>query len=229
LNLLAKSDDDVFILPMGWGSGYDAKTITDLLGEETFDQVVETYKNTSGLGKPGRRREAEWLGVEDSPKSRKIIEKPTGSEPMGWVACRFVADGETDWLGERREILKGLRPEVTISASVSVHPAPENKVAPLQTSTVAPPAPSAPHPEKLLVKNFTSTPKPGDHFEGVVFDVTGNDVFLQIPGLEDSEDYAVINLSGLPIKRPRVGEKVTCKVMISKKEKNYWRVECTLG
>ncbi len=73
LNRLNEANQEVFILPLGWGSGYDAKTITDLLGEKVFKRVVDTYANTAGLGKPGRNRHAEWLGPADSPKSRKVV------------------------------------------------------------------------------------------------------------------------------------------------------------
>lgn len=81
-----------FLLSLGWGSGYDAKTITDLLGERVFRNVVNNYKNTEGLGKPGRR--GDWLGVEESPKSRKIVvrqrEGQEVREPLGWVKVTLL-------------------------------------------------------------------------------------------------------------------------------------------
>lgn len=114
LTSLGKSRPEVFILPLGWGSGYDAKTITDLLGTTTFKKVVDTYEYTSGLGKPGRRKEAAWLGPDDSPKSRKVVVRQDGTlEPMGWVAMRFIpADSSDDWLASRREALAERRPVI---------------------------------------------------------------------------------------------------------------------
>jgi CRISPR type III-A-associated RAMP protein Csm5 len=115
INLLAKSSEEVFVLPIGWGSGYDAKTITDLLGEATFKIVVEKYKNTEGLGKPGRSKNANWLGPVDSPKSRKVVVQADGRlEPLGWVAMRFTSvDGkESDWLSCERIRLASQRPDV---------------------------------------------------------------------------------------------------------------------
>lgn len=230
LEMLRKSDDEVFILPLGWGSGYDAKTITDLLETATFQLVTKKHQNTKKLGYP-TTNPTKWLGPLDAPKSRKIVVRPDGTlEPMGWVACRFVTDGETDWLTERREALKELRPAVIVSA-----PAPTASAEPPHPVAIAPAAPTAkPAPpvkptQKPLITKFTTTPKPGDPFDGEVISVGANEIMLNIPGLEDSEDYAVIDLSGLPIKRPRTGEKVTCEVVAVKKEKNYWRVECRLG
>lgn len=81
-----------FLLSLGWGSGYDAKTITDLLGEQVFRNVVNNYQNTEGLGKPGRR--GNWLGVEESPKSRKIVVRQRDGqelrEPLGWVKVTLL-------------------------------------------------------------------------------------------------------------------------------------------
>ena len=60
-DLLRSSSDSVFALPLGWGSGYDAKTITDLLDEAVFEIVVDTHRNTKGLGRPGNIRDNPWL------------------------------------------------------------------------------------------------------------------------------------------------------------------------
>jgi len=81
-----------FLLSIGWGSGFDAKTITDLLGEQVFRNVVNNYKNTERLGKPGGTDK--WLGVKESPKSRKIVvRRPNGDEvrePLGWVKITLL-------------------------------------------------------------------------------------------------------------------------------------------
>lgn len=224
LTLLTKSDEDVFILPMGWGSGYDAKTITDLLGGETFEKVVKTYNNTQGLGKPGRNKNAPWLGPDDSPKSRKVVERDNGAEPIGWVACRFLPDDEENWLAQRRKILKQQKP---LPIVLITKPASNQTTQPVSDSSTKPASLSS-SVVKPLTGSFHSVPQIGDRFEGTVIE-TGEEILIEIPGLEDSENYAVINLRGLPIKRPRVGEKVLCEVIVIKPEKDYWRVECKLG
>lgn len=87
--------EDLFILPMGWGSGYDAKTVTDLLDEYAFQAVVENFRNTDGLGRPGNNPDNPWLGPDDSPKSRKVVVRKDGTlEPVGWVVVKLEAQGE---------------------------------------------------------------------------------------------------------------------------------------
>ena len=83
-----------FVLPIGWGSGYDAKTVTDLLGDEVFGYVASQYRNTKGLGHPGNSAASEWLGPALSPKSRKLVVRrdAQGKEvlvPVGWVAVNL--------------------------------------------------------------------------------------------------------------------------------------------
>jgi len=88
LSELEKMKGNTCLLPIGWGTGFDAKAVTDLLDEAVFESVVYKYKNTRGLGKPGGR--GRWLGPDDSPKSRKIAVRPDGRlEPLGWVRLIF--------------------------------------------------------------------------------------------------------------------------------------------
>lgn len=224
LNQLAKSEGDVFILPMGWGSGYDAKTITDLLGEETFEQVVDTYRNTSGLGKPGRNKDAEWLGLDDSPKSRKIIERPSGKvEPMGWVAYQFAAAGEDDWFANQRDVLIDRQPLVI------ARPAKEIVIQVPGVAAKEKTAEPAPRHEMHLIEHFTSTPKIGECFSGEVFEVTGsNEIRLAIPDIEDVDAYAVLLPGTYPalMKNFKV---IKCQVTgteADKTQKNCVRVLC---
>jgi len=219
--------ENAFYLPLGWGSGYDAKTITDLLGEKTFETVVKSFKNTEGLGKPGRRRDANWLGPADSPKSRKVVVHADGRlEPLGWVEVRLIPSEQSDWLAAEREALKSKKPASVVlqpsasAGTVGKSPAPVTTKAPISPAYKPQPQP--------IIERFDDVPKIGNRFYGTVLQ-TGNQVMLEIPGREDTEDYAVIDLSNRPIKRPREGEKVLCEVIAVKKEKNYWRVECILG
>lgn len=91
--------DQRFMLPIGWGSGYDAKTITDQLGDAVFGFVAENYRNTEGLGRPGNHKGSDWLGPELSPKSRKLVVRETKSgelvlEPVGWIVVKLDAIDE---------------------------------------------------------------------------------------------------------------------------------------
>jgi len=222
LDSLAEFEDSVFILPMGWSSGYDAKTITDLLGEETFDKVVETYKNTSGLGKPGRDKNAEWLGVEDSPKSRKIIERSTGAEPMGWVACWFVAEGRENWLEERSAALSALRP------AALVIPTPSIGSVELPGSKTVVDAPQTPIVERKIIENFNAIPRLGDCFMGEVFDTPAGEILMIIPGMDDLDAYAVLKPGSYP-KLMQSFKLIKCEVIgfePDTHQKNCKRVLC---
>ncbi len=87
--LEALPPDSAFLLPIGWGTGYDAKTVTDQLGEEVFQSVVEQYRNTKRLGKPGGA--GRWLGTALSPKSRKVVfHTDERLEPVGWVQVKIL-------------------------------------------------------------------------------------------------------------------------------------------
>ncbi len=85
---LDKLPETAFLLPVGWGTGYDAKTVTDQLGEQVFRSVVSKYRNTKRLGKPGGG--GDWLGPDLSPKSRKVVfHTDEWLEPIGWVRIQI--------------------------------------------------------------------------------------------------------------------------------------------
>lgn len=75
------------LLRLGWGGGYDDKTVSDLFSDAEFDQIRKTY------GLPvGKPRKGKHLSKPDSPKSRKliVIEQDGNIEylPLGWVILR---------------------------------------------------------------------------------------------------------------------------------------------
>ncbi len=81
---LASLPEGAFLMPIGWGTGFDAKTLTDRLGDDVFEHVVQNYRNARRLGKPGGT--GKWLGRELSPKSRKVVYYADGKvEPIGWL------------------------------------------------------------------------------------------------------------------------------------------------
>jgi CRISPR type III-A-associated RAMP protein Csm5 len=247
LTSLAKSSETIFILPMGWGSGYDAKTITDLLEEETFKLVVSKHKNTQGLGKPGRNPEEHWLGPGDSPKSRKLVVHSDGTlEPLGWVAMRFVLEkGAEDWIKSRRKTLIQRKPVIQpkpslTSATPVTHQQSEAAASPSpaptkpQASAPAPQPgkPAAPRPkpaEKPLIASFKDIPKPGDRFRGLVFSDYKGEVWLEIPGLNpDEQAYAVLLRSENPLLgKVKEGQSLECEAVAAEEESpGYWRVKC---
>lgn len=81
---------DACLLRLGWGSGYDDKTMTDLLDEETFDEVRDSYSLPVGL--PGRRRGNGYLPKALSPKSRKVaLDHKDRWLPLGWIQLSLAS------------------------------------------------------------------------------------------------------------------------------------------
>ncbi len=216
---------------MGWGSGYDAKSITDLLGTETLKKVVDIHRNTRGLGYPGNRPGPEWLGWdEDAPKSRKVIVRLDGKlEPMGWVAMRFTpADSSDDWLTSRREELVEYMPVIEIAEQPAPTQLEEPSKSPASPSSVAP---ITKPPQKPLIKVFKATPKPGDAFEGIIFAIDDKTILLEIPGLDpDTQAYAFLARQDNPLLViAREGQSLRCQVILVEEDatkKGYYRVGC---
>ncbi len=68
--------DGAFILPIGWGTGYRAKTVTELLTQDDNDLLGDLRRHY----RLGRRHHTEF------PKTRRILydgQKP--KSPLGWV------------------------------------------------------------------------------------------------------------------------------------------------
>ncbi len=234
---MLKSPDEIFLLPIGWGSGYDPKTITDLLDKATFETVADNLRNTSGLGRPGNRRESDWLGPELSPKSRKVVERPGKDRlPVGWVALRLM-DGTgpgSKWMSQARLKLAAEKPTFP-ALEVSSPPQAAPKTAPQAASQ--PPAPARPavkeqsvEPPVRLITTFNRPPEIGEAFQGEIFEITKGVVLLSIPGLEDTEAYAMLAPEDYPpLMRLRDGQQVRLQVISKTLEGGRaWRVRCRM-
>ena len=246
INQLQKSEENVCLLPLGWGSGYDAKTVTDLFSENTFQTVVHAFvksgekrhafRNIQGLGRPGNNPLAKWLGAADSPKSRKVIYKTdTEAQPLGWVAIRLdPADEETnDWMqAERRRLNRYLpaapaisRPvEKTQSDASSTVGEAATRGMPLSSVSQAAPQPK---PAARLISRFTDIPTVGDIFEGIYVDEDAGEVLYEIPGLEfDAQAYAVVLRKEFPsFPKKLLRCRLTVKDVI-RQAQNYYKIIC---
>ncbi len=74
-----------FIMQLGWGGGWDSKTLGALLtaDEERFAQIVQRYKKQM-------LREGSFYPGDRYPKSRRVVvrgEKPF--QPLGWIKVRM--------------------------------------------------------------------------------------------------------------------------------------------
>lgn len=226
---LSSLPEYAFYLPLGWGSGYDAKTITDLLDVKTFEIVVKSFKNTEGLGKPGRRRDATWLGPDDSPKSRKVVMQGDKLLPLGWVEIRLTPTTAEDWLAYRRTALKDRKPVTLTESQPPAYSVPtQSSQATVTTATPAKSDFSKPKPQpKRLIEKFTDIPNIGDRFKGEVFNQEGRSLDLFIPGLDDTFAYAHISAENNETsKRYREGDIVICEVIDRKLVGKVWKIEC---
>jgi CRISPR/Cas system CSM-associated protein Csm5 (group 7 of RAMP superfamily) len=76
--------DNAALLRLGWGTGYDSQTVTDVLEEETFRAVLDTYR--MGVGRPGRDLSRAPLDPPFAPKSRQVaLTQGEKRVPLGWV------------------------------------------------------------------------------------------------------------------------------------------------
>lgn len=228
----------IFIFPIGWGSGYDAKTITDLLDNATFKAVSDHCRNTKGLGRPGNNPRNDWLGPDLSPKSRKVVVRSDDEMlPIGWVSAVFrpAADVEedSDWFTQTRLEHKTSKPSflstVVSSEAEKQISTPKKETGGRKTSpTESPKPPARPAPPKPLetptrkiIAQFDKVPEAGDRFWGEIFEVQGRDLYLLIPGLDDTIAYAFIpaakNTTG---KRYKEGARVLCVVDELRREAN---------
>ncbi len=208
------NDSHAVILPLGWGGGYDAKTITDLLSKQTFKLVVETFRNTQGLGKPGRNPDAKWLGPLDSPKSRKVVVTQDNTlQPLGWVKVEIEYDAKAqEWFEQQQKRFSDKKPSLPALDDERVKYLPplsgvESNIKKTTTSASIKPsheqAPTpAPRPktkEEKVIQHFSETPKVGDIFLGTYLDTDNGEALFEIPGLDvDTQAYAVVAQKDLP-------------------------------
>ncbi len=87
-NQLLALPSNTCLLRMGWGAGFDDKTITDLLDDKVFLDVINGYRLS--VGRPGRRGAP--LPKPFAPKSRKVAQDSKGRWlPMGWLKIELSA------------------------------------------------------------------------------------------------------------------------------------------
>lgn len=89
-NRWSKIPPNTCLLRLGWGAGYDDKTITDQLDDATFETVRQAYGRSMPVGYPGRNPNNPPFPKAFSPKSRKVASDSKGRWlPMGWVQIEF--------------------------------------------------------------------------------------------------------------------------------------------
>jgi CRISPR-associated protein Csm5 len=72
------------LLRLGWGAGYDDKTVTDLMDDDFFRDVLDGYGLS--VGRPYRDRRRPPLPKPFAPKSRSVAFDHRGRQvPLGWI------------------------------------------------------------------------------------------------------------------------------------------------
>ncbi len=163
-----------------------------------------------GLGRPGNNPNEKWLGVADSPKSRKVIYKTDNEvQPIGWVAIHLepASEDAKEWLETERERLRGYQLVVSNIARAPEKVQPDQpkrgeqpqKEKPAPSSSASK-SPAQPKPQTVqLITHFEDVPKAGDVFEGSYVDEDAGEVLYEIPGLDfDTQAYAVVRRSEYP-------------------------------
>ena len=71
-----------FVLPIGWGTGYRAKTVTELLTGDDDDLMMRLRRHYR-LGESRSRR---GYYDDEFPKTRRVLyDGQTPMSPLGWV------------------------------------------------------------------------------------------------------------------------------------------------
>ena len=94
LNALDNLTDGAFITQIGWGSGYNANTITQLFteGEDAPENLLMDLRERFRLGQ-SRSRRGEY-DEREFPKTRRIFYRGQNPvSPFGWVKISPLENG----------------------------------------------------------------------------------------------------------------------------------------
>ena len=81
-NQIENLSDGVFILPIGWGTGYLAKTVTQLLTGDDEDLMMKLRRHY----RLGRSRSGGDYYDDEFPKTRRVLyDRQRPKSPLGWV------------------------------------------------------------------------------------------------------------------------------------------------
>ncbi len=81
-NQIENLSDGAFILPIGWGTGYLAKTVTGLLTGDDTDLMMKLRRHY----RLGRSRSGGDYYDDEFPKTRRVLyDRQRPKSPLGWV------------------------------------------------------------------------------------------------------------------------------------------------
>lgn len=228
--------NDQFLIQLGWGTGWDGMTYGARLKQDPkfLQSIINQYNLARGARNPNdlfpKSRRAAMI-FETSPDGQR---SNLPAVPLGWILVTLqplhVAEG---WLDLDQPVIKAVTPPITQAATENAsatsprpQPSPASPVEPSSPAGRQPIPPAA--PKKPVIKQFSTLPQPGDIFPGEVFDVTGTQVLLLIPGLADTQAFALIATTDLT-RRVRDGESILCEVISLEQDKQRtWHVRCKM-
>ncbi len=234
----ARLGGDQFLLQLGWGTGWDGKTYgARLQADPNFmREIINNYRMARGKREPN----------DSFPKSRRSImtvytsasgqRSAIPAVPLGWALVTLEPlHGNTGWM----DLAQPAAPLLTLSEPAkpilteAKTPPPGPAASKAQASTpaaVQSEKPTPPPPaRKPIIEHFDAPPNIGDRFKGEIFDFSDKFALLSIPGLDDTQAYAVVNINDLPGK-VREGETVFCEVFGREQEPNKtWKIICQVG
>ena len=81
-NQIENLRDGAFVLPIGWGTGYLAKTVTELLTGDDTDLMMKLRRHY----RLGRSRSGGDYYDDEFPKTRRVLyDRQRPKSPLGWV------------------------------------------------------------------------------------------------------------------------------------------------
>ena len=81
-NQIENLPDGAFVLPIGWGTGYRAKTVTELLTADDNDLMMRLRRHY----RLGRSRSGGDYYDDEFPKTRRVLyDRQIPKSPLGWV------------------------------------------------------------------------------------------------------------------------------------------------
>ena len=210
------------VLQLGWGTGWNGTTVGQVLTADVKNIIREKYK----LGRPQKADPRTWHPTlsRPFPASRRLA--VPSERPLGWIALDFQAVKEpSEQWKELQAQGRAARPSRTSPAAPADQPA--------QAAPAAQPAPkasAAPRPARsVVIPSFRELPKPGDLFKGRVSDSDAEQIYLDVPGLEDA--LAVLRKADHQhFASLRTRKTILCQVVRLEEEKDNpgsWFVYCT--
>ena len=218
-----------FLLQLGWGAGWDDKTLGSRLKESSnfMEYIIDRYNLARGKHRVGK----------PFPASRRVI-VGQGNEPvlpLGWVLMTFEPQSAVSrgWGSAKAPARTAER--APLPAHETPAPGQTQRQSSSQPPAAAPaaspavkPAPAAPQPAPILIDTFTSPPTPGQRFRSVAYSVDGDQVLFELPGLSGDEWMGVAPAAG---RRWREKDRLICEVVAVRPDPDSpgcWLVDCKI-